>query len=317
MLKECLESIASADRRGFVLQRVVVVDNASSDGSADDIKVSGVPLVIIRNTRNVGFAAGCNIGAKGSSAEYLLFLNPDTRLQAESLCDLIGFLQEPRNSGIGAAGIQLVDSKGDVSRSCARDPSVGRLLLRIFGISYLLPDVLPDMHMTEWDHLSSREVDHVIGAFYLVRAGLFFHLGMFDERFFLYLEDIDLSLRIRQSGHKVYYFSQSQAYHREGGSSDKIRGTRLFYSLRSRILLARKHFTAPEAMLVTAATLLVEPLPRIALSVVKFSPGRMSETIGGFARLWMWLLADKYKNITGVIRRKANKANSDRGSKTH
>ena len=124
-LRDCLESIMAAKRDGFFLDRVVVVDNASTDSS---LCLSGslkVPLVLIRNTANRGFGAACNQGADGSRADYLLFLNPDTCLFTESLSKPVQFMEHhPGGKHTGICGVQLVNDKGEVSRSCSRFPTV-------------------------------------------------------------------------------------------------------------------------------------------------------------------------------------------------
>ncbi len=100
-LRACLASIAAAAQDGFVLNRVVVVDNGSKDGSAEGLQDFSVPLMVLRNRENRGFAAACNQGAQGSAADYLLFLNPDVRLYPDSLARPIRFMEEPVNARIG------------------------------------------------------------------------------------------------------------------------------------------------------------------------------------------------------------------------
>ncbi len=96
--------------------------------------------------------------------------------------------------------------------------------------------------MLDWDHRQNREVDHAMGSFFLVRNILFKKLQGFDERYFVYLEDLDFSLRAKQAGFVSYYFTDAAAYHKGGGTSEQIKARRLFYSLHSRILYWYKHF---------------------------------------------------------------------------
>ena len=119
--------------------RVVIVDNAATDSSIDHLDNIKLPLSLIRNAQNRGFAAVCNQGAKGSNADYLLFLNPDTRLFEDSLIKLLAFIEQPENQKIGIIGIQLVAETGRVSRTCARFPTPGMFFSKMLGFDRLFP----------------------------------------------------------------------------------------------------------------------------------------------------------------------------------
>ena len=120
-LAECLQSFAAVADDG-VAARVTVIDNASADGSCDGLSAP-VPLTVIRNADNRGFAAACNQGAAGSDADFLLFLNPDTRLMPGSLAGPVRCLGAPEHRTVGIAGIQLLDADGEVARNTARTPT--------------------------------------------------------------------------------------------------------------------------------------------------------------------------------------------------
>lgn len=245
---------------------VTVVDNASADDSLcflDALDATPFALQVLRNPDNRGFAAACNQGAARCDAEFLLFLNPDTRLFAGSLGRPLAFLRAQRNHKTGVCGVQLIDEAGQVSRSCARFPSALSWIALALGLTKLPGWHGRGPHMHDWDHAHSRDVDHVIGAFYLVRRRLFETLGGFDERFFVYLEDLDLSLRIRQAGWLSHYMAEAQAFHAGGGASRQVKAQRLFYSLRSRLQYAAKHCSRGGALAVAAATLLLEPMCRL------------------------------------------------------
>jgi GT2 family glycosyltransferase len=137
--------------------------------------------------------------------------------------------------------------------------------------------------MTDWDHKTSRPVDQLIGAFFLTRRALFEHLGGFDERFFVYFEEVDFSYRAWKQGWQSYYLSEATAYHRGQGTTDRIKGLRLFYSLRSRIQYAHKHFGRPRAVALAFGSLCIEPWSRLALGL-RDSSARA--TIEGYLKLW-------------------------------
>jgi GT2 family glycosyltransferase len=140
--------------------------------------------------------------------------------------------------------------------------------------------------MTDWDHASSRRVDHVIGAFYMLRRDLFDSLGGFDERFFVYLEDLDFSLRAKQNGWGSAYLVEARAHHVGGGTSAQIKARRLFYALRSRIAFIYKHFGVGAATALTVGTLVVEPFPRLLRAVLRGKPAEAGETLVAFGLLW-------------------------------
>lgn len=286
LLESCLESVAGADRHGFNLSRIVVVDNASDDGSAEDLEKLPLPITIIRNEKNRGFAAACNQGASDCKSDYLLFLNPDTRLFADSLNGTISFMERPESAKIGICGIQLVDEKGEVTRSCARFPKPLVFFSKMFGLDRFLPAEFPGHFMREWDHQEDREVDQVMGAFFLIRRGVFESLKGFDERFFVYFEDVDLSLRAHQTGWQSYYLAHFKAYHKGAGTSEQIKALRLFYSLRSRILFGFKHFGSVSAASLLLGTMLIEPFSRLVLATSRRSVIEIKETLAGYRLLW-------------------------------
>lgn len=294
LLRECLESIV-IDERGFTLDRVIVVDNASSDRSLDGLNNIGLPLVLIRNSENRGFAVACNQGAQDSRADYLLFLNPDTRLFANSLSVPLAFLEAPQNKTIGICGIQLLDDSGNVSRSCARFPTPGRLYAWMLGLDRIFPHFFRGHLMQEWRHDTSMDVDQVIGAFFMVRRRLFDHLGGFDERFFVYQEEVDFSLRAHRLGWRSYYLAEAKAYHKGGASSGQVKAKRLFYSLRSRILYAYKHFGRIQATVVLLGTLMLEPFARISQNLLSSSFRSAGETLTAYSML--------YKELPALISR--------------
>lgn len=297
-LHKCIESIVSCNKDGYELNQIVVVDNASSDESMDKLNVFDLPLSVIANVENRGFAVACNQGVRGSHADYLLFLNPDTCLFSDSLRKPLLFMERPENECFGIVGIQLVDSKGKVGRTCARFPTPAMLFSKMLGLNHLFPLRFPVHFMAEWDHEESAEVDHVIGAFFLVRRLLFEKLNGFDERFFVYLEDLDFSLRMRQAGSRSFFLADVQAYHTGGGTSAQVKATRLFYSLRSRILYGYKHFGWCAATGLMLGIMLIEPWARIGFAAIAIrSTRQLKDTLKAYSMLWRtlpkWILREK------------------------
>jgi hypothetical protein len=286
-LLDCIYSIRQ--HHNNLVESVIVIDNASEDDSIAKVEtLEALPfkLEITKNSSNRGFAAACNQGATLATADYLLFLNPDTLLFENSLTIPYQFMLNPENEKTGICGIQLIEESGKVSRSCARFPTPLLFFLHSLGLNKIKYLHKYDMHMHNWAHDSTQIVDHVIGAFFLVHKELFNKLNGFDERYFVYLEDIDFSLRMKtQLGLLSIYLTDAQAFHKGGGTSSQVKAHRLFYSLRSRMLYAFKHFSSINAWLVMAITLLVEPITRILLAVAKINISDVKNVWGAYCML--------------------------------
>jgi hypothetical protein len=303
-LKRCLCQIETAVKKGVQLDRIVVVDNASSDSSIADLTVQDDRLVILRNRRNTGFAAACNQGAKDSRANYLLFMNPDVYLGADSLSIPTEFLSRLENSNVAICGPRLVGQDAVAQKTCSRFPTTKDLCAQALGLGRLLPDVFRVPPMNEWAHDHNRTVDQVIGACLFVRRKVFEQLRGFDERFFVYFEEVDLCLRCKKSGHEIFYLNEASAVHTGGGCSNQVPGKRLFYLLRSRILYARKHFSTVSAAVVSLVTIFIEPLSRLYLATAHGSVEELRGTLEGYSLLWrslssLFTLGDGAETRTG------------------
>lgn len=279
-LLECVHSVV-ANGQGCV-NRVIVVDNGSTDGSVEEL--SGVE--VIRAGSNLGFAAACNLGARQASSSYLLFLNPDTRIGPESLSVPLAFMERPDNSQVGICGIQLRGVHDRVSPSCARFPTLGRLIAGALGLDKVPGLRGMGMGMSEWAHDDTRVVDQVMGAFFLIRRELFERLGGFDVQFFVYFEEVDLSYRARKAGWKSMYLKDAQAFHAGGGTSWQVKTHRLFYSLRSRLLYGFKHFPKWQAWVLVVVTSVLEPVSRTAWCLARGDWSGVRHTWQAYRMLW-------------------------------
>ncbi len=283
-LRACLESIAKSNQEGYRLGRVIVSDNGSVDGSIEGLDDLPLPLAILRNGANLGFGAACNRATAMGGGRFLLLLNPDTRLEADTLARSVTHLAAHPETGI--VGVRLVDAAGNTHRSCARFPEVGQFVHKILGLDRLLPSVFRGHLMLEWDHRDSRPVDQVMGAFFLMPRILYEQVGGFDERFFLYFEDVDFALRAQASGRPCYFLAEAVAFHKGGGTSEQVKPERIFYCLRSRIIYARKHFGWGRAAALTAVTILAEPVSRLVLAALRGSPSVVMDTIKAYRLLY-------------------------------
>jgi GT2 family glycosyltransferase len=284
-LRRCLASIREAAREGVALESVTIVDNASTDGSCDGLEAAGVPVRLVRNTDNRGFAAACNQGARLSGSAYLLFLNPDTQLRADSLRVPLAYMDDPAHAHVGICGIRLLTESGQPATSGARYPSLRVFLGQVTGLTRVLPSVFP-RHLMDADECAARGVvDQVIGAYFLIRRPLFDTLGGFDERFFVYFEEVDLSLRAAQRGFVSFCLGTVSAQHIGGHSSNQVRALRLFYSLRSRLLYAGKHFRPASRLGLVALTFLIELPARLLRAVLGGSLPEAAETVRAYRLL--------------------------------
>lgn len=274
-----------------LVSSVIIVDNASVDDSLERVaKMQNNALTprIIRNVENIGFGKACNLGARQVKSNYILFLNPDAALYDDTLPKAFSFLEQSSNANIGICGVQLLDESSHVSRHCARFPNSLGFVAHAIGLDRFFPSL--GHVMSEWDHTQIQKVDHVIGAFFLVRRDLFDALSGFDERFFVYLEDLDFSLRARKVGWHCVYLADVQAFHAGGGTSNQIKARRLFYSLRSRLVYSFKHFSRVGAILVMLTTLVVEPASRLSHALLRRSWSAFKETLVAYGLLGHWLL---------------------------
>jgi len=143
--------------------------------------------------------------------------------------------------------------------------------------------------MREWDHEQSRRVDQVIGAFFLVRRALFEALNGFDERFFVYFEEVDFAFRASRRGMGTMFLADIKAFHAGGGTSGQVKARRLFYSLRSRILYARKHFSRMGYLLVIVTAFGLEPVARSVNHLVRGQLVGVRETLVAYRMLFDWV----------------------------
>lgn len=284
-LRECLQSIATADKTGIVLEQVFVVDNASSDESMRGLEQIDIPLTTIGNQENLGFARACNQGARAGNADYILFLNPDTQLFEASLRGPVDFMQQDKNQQIGICGIRLIGDDGEPTIAAARFPSLRVMVGKMSGLARVAPALFPPHMMDATELTTSQPVDQIIGAYFLIRRSVYEQCEGFDERFFVYFEEVDLALRAKQLGFNSYYLANVLAYHKGGGATDSVRAHRLFYSMRSRIQYAQKHFSTLETVILFLLTFLLEFPARLLRAVLRGSAQQMAETCSGFGML--------------------------------
>jgi GT2 family glycosyltransferase len=263
-LRMCLESVAGSV--GARLGRVVVVDNASTDDSATRLPALD-GLVLEVNRHNRGFAAACNQGARQASAPYVLFLNPDTVLQPDTLRAATDCLDSAA-SAFGICGGVLEQPDGTPGVSASRFPSLANVVTSTLGLHRVLGRRARPRHLSATELQRSGPVDQVIGAFFLVRRALFEQLGGFDERFFVYYEEVDFCRRAAAVGKPAYLCTDVRLTHVGNVSARQSGGRSLFYSLRSRTRYAAKHWPRSHLAVLMIFTVLIELPARIVRALV-------------------------------------------------
>lgn len=267
-LQRCLESIATADHTAFTLGTVIVVDNASTDGSLAAAEAAP-DVTVLANDHNRGFAAACNQGARVGRAALILFLNPDTELRRDSLTRLFTCISSSAEDAVGVFGAQMVNRAGDRESSCSRFPTLWMFLVEMTGLSRVAPRLFPRRHLSPAETGAGGVVDQVIGSFFVVSRPLFEHLDGFDERFFVYYDDVDFAYRARAIGKVCYLCPDVLVYHEGGVSSNRMPALRLYYFFRSRTEFARKHWPRWQSAALVALTIGIEIPARLGIAVLR------------------------------------------------
>lgn len=251
-MEQCLHSVCAAGQN--VPVQVIVVDNASTDGSVAYLQPLFPQVSFIQSSTNLGFAKACNLGLQQATGDYILFLNPDTLLAEDTLEKCIRFFET--HSHAGAVGVRMIDGAGKFLKESKRAfPSPVTSLFKLFGLSRLFPysKTFSRYHLGHLSAHQNHEVDVLAGAFMMIPKKVLHNVGSFDEVFFMYGEDVDLSYRIQKSGYKNYYLAETEIIHFKGESTKRgsLNYVRLFYSAMSTFV--QKHYGGSKAFVFNAA----------------------------------------------------------------
>ncbi len=214
LLRDCLRSLMSADYEIFV------VDNASKDGSVEMVREEFPEATLIASKENLGFARANNLAIKEASGRYLLFLNPDTTVPAGTLPEMIKFMEENSKVGVATCFVEL--ASGGMDRDCHRGfPTPWASFCHFLGLAKLFPQskIFGAYHQTWKDLTKTHEVEACCGAFMMVRRSAVEEVGVWDEDFFFYGEDLDWCYRFWEKGWKVVFYPHVKIIHHKGASS--------------------------------------------------------------------------------------------------
>jgi GT2 family glycosyltransferase len=246
ILQNCIESIFK-----FTLHvnfEIIVIDNNSNEGNIEDVIKKYDDIVLIKNLKNVGFAAANNIAAKHAKGKYFLLLNNDTLLTENSILDILDFAESLSGNFILACKL--------INEDCSHQNSAYKFpLIRLhFAATFFIDKIFHKLNSVNkyYINIDKKEptiVNSVIGAFIFIQKDTFYKLDGFDERFFFYHEDTDLCYRLRKLGGSVYYYPETSIIHYGGGTTVN----NLWFSMKnrfiSRIQFAQKHFTTSDKIL--------------------------------------------------------------------
>lgn len=245
-LEQCLCSVQKA--LGNSSGEVIVIDNNSTDGSLQYLQPLFPSVNFIYNKENIGFGKACNQALALSKGEYVLFLNPDTIIPEDAISNSIAFFEQHPDAG--ALGIKMLDGSGHFLPESKRAfPSPLTSFYKLTGLSSLFPrsKSFSKYHLGYLDEHKDHEIDVLAGAFMMIPKKVLDKVGAFDEVFFMYGEDVDLSYRIQQAGFKNYYYAGSPVIHFKGESTRKgsVNYVRMFYKAMS--VFVRKHYGGSKA----------------------------------------------------------------------
>ena len=241
LLSKSLESIFNSGYDSDI--EVIVVDNNSSDNSAGKARVIFPQVAFIQNDRNLGFAKANNLGIKKSKGRSVLLLNPDTVIMQDALQKMVEFMNS--SPDIGIIGAKLLNPNGSIQLSCRSFPSwINAIHNRYSPVTRLFPKnkyAARYLH-TDWTHDEPRQVDWLSGACLMIKREVLEQIGLFDEDFFMYCEDIDICYRSKQAGWKNFYYPHAKVIHYIGRGKKKVSIKSIIFHHISMYKFFRKHY---------------------------------------------------------------------------
>ena len=290
-LEQCLQSVRKAV--AGLQTEVFVVDNTSSDGSVEMVRELFPEVHLIANTENLGFSKANNQAIRKSTGEYVLLLNPDTVVEESTFRKVVQFMDTHPDAG--GLGVHMIDGKGNFLPESKRGlPTPLVAFYKIFGLSALFPKskIFGRYHLGYLDKQQTHEVDVLSGAFMLMRKATLDKVGLLDEDYFMYGEDIDLSYRITKGGYKNYYFPETSIIHYKGESTKKSSVNYVFVFYRAMVIFARKHF-APGGAALFAFLINMAIWLRAGIAIVKRFIERIWLPIADGALIYLGMVAIK------------------------
>jgi GT2 family glycosyltransferase len=239
LLRQCLQSVYDETTVPF---EVFVVDNASSDGSADMVRQNFPQVHLIANDQNRGFAAANNQAIPLARGEYILLLNPDTKVLDHAIDKMVNYMDG--HPEVGACASKLLNGDGTLQKSVGNFYSFWRTLLENRLIPMLFPNskVLSKKLVAFWDHSTVREIDWARGAVLMVRKSIVEKIGLLDEQFYIYGEEVDWCWRIKETGAKIVYIPDAVIIHYGKAASSQRHVEMFIQNYKSFYIFLKKHY---------------------------------------------------------------------------
>ena len=294
-IKRTIESVYASKVAGLTYD-IHVVDNASIDGSVDMIRSSFPDVHLIANKINVGFSTANNQAIKVARGSFVLILNPDTVIQEDTLQTCFDYMMQHRN--VGAIGVKMIDGAGNFLPESKRDlPTVWNSLTKLSGLAGVFPksQLFNGYALGYLDEDKTHSIKVLCGAFMFVSKSAIDKVGMFDERFFMYGEDIDWSRRIIEGGFEIHYVPDTTIIHFKGESTKKasLNYVKTFYGAMG--LYVEKHYTGGAGKLFSRFLKLgiafragISGLKRILMTILwpLIDAGLIGASLFGFSKVW-------------------------------
>ncbi|MCL4486534.1 MAG: glycosyltransferase family 2 protein [Chloroflexi bacterium] len=272
LLSACLRSVvrpkasASTATTVTVSTEVLVVDNGSVDGTPESVRRDFPEILLLENEGNPGFARANNQAIQNSHGRYVLLLNPDTEVRPGAIDELVRFMDDHPHAG--AAGPLILNPDGTLQQSCYRAPTIFREFWRMFHLDVIRR--VSEYAMEKWPHDRAQAVDTVQGACLILRREALERVGLLDERFFIYSEEVDLCRRLGQDGWTIHWVPWARIVHHGGQSTRQVAEAMFLQLYRGKILYFRKHFgesavRAYKLILLLAAAMRLTSVPLASL----------------------------------------------------
>lgn len=223
LLRACLQALQTTTQT--ISFEVLVVDNASSDGTVEMVATEFPQHHLIALKENIGFAAANNLGASHARGEIILFLNDDTQVYDHTLDQCVAYLRT--HAEVGVLGCQLINSDQTLQPSVRKDPGVYDQSLILLKIPHIFPSTISSYMCVDFDYQKTQTVEQVMGAFFMMPRAVFDQMNGWDEGYFLWFEEVDMCTRVRAHGYSVVYLSTARCLHHKGASFASNRPLRL------------------------------------------------------------------------------------------
>lgn len=265
-IRSCLESCLRSSEG--LSREIIVVDNSSSDRTAQIVREFFPQVSLIENKTNVGYAKANNQGIAKSTGRYVLLLNPDTEVQGNALGLMLKFMEA--NPNVGALGPRLLNPDETVQPSCREFPTFSTLIWEFTGLSRLFPKskILGSWKMGYFDFNQPREVDQPMGSCLMLKRETLEQVGLFDETFAMFFNDVDLCYRVKKAGWKIFFSPEAQVVHHHGASTGKAKRKMIWLSHLAFYKFFKKHkigWGNRLLLLLFSIPLFLSALPRMIL----------------------------------------------------